>query len=137
MSDGLVTLMVVDDDRIDTMAIRRSFRKLNIGNPFVSARDGVEALEKLRGENGHDKIEAPVLVLLDLNMPRMNGHEFLDALRDDPLLQPTPVFVMTTSSAPDDRARAYGKNVAGYILKYQAGQEFVDAISMLEQYLDD
>jgi CheY-like chemotaxis protein len=134
MRNKPVTIMLVDDDRVDTAAIRRSFRDLNVSNPIVTARDGLEALEILRGEGAREKTESPVLILLDLNMPRMDGHEFLDALRADPALRPIPVFVMTTSSSPDDRARAYANNVAGYLLKYQAGQEFVDAISMLEHY---
>jgi CheY-like chemotaxis protein len=129
-----VTIMVVDDDRVDTMAIRRSLRELQITNPVIAAKDGIEALERLRGENGREKVNDPFLVLLDLNMPRMGGIEFLEELRRDPVLQQTLVFVMTTSSAVEDRARAYAKNVAGYILKYRSGADFQDAIGMLENY---
>src|SRR5271168_4913831 len=127
-----VTIMVVDDDRVDTMAIRRSLRQLQITNPVIAAKDGIEALERLRGDNGQQKVNHPLLVLLDLNMPRMGGIEFLEELRRDPILQNTLVFVMTTSSLAEDRARAYAKNVAGYILKYRAGGDFQDAIGMLE-----
>jgi CheY-like chemotaxis protein len=134
MNGSSVTILVVDDDRVDTMAIRRSLRELKIANPVVAARDGIEALEKLRGENGHDKVRSPLLVLLDLNMPRMGGLEFLDELRADPLLHSTLVFVMTTSSATEDRTRAYAKNVAGYVLKFQQEQGFQNAILMLEHY---
>jgi CheY-like chemotaxis protein len=129
-----VTIMVVDDDRVDTLAIRRSFKELHITNPVIAAKDGIEALERLRGENGREKVNHPFLVLLDLNMPRMGGIEFLEELRRDPILQRTLVFVMTTSSAAEDRARAYAKNVAGYILKYRSGGDFQDAIGMLESY---
>jgi len=132
-SDQLISVLVVDDDRVDTLAIRRSFRNLNIANPIIAAKDGIEALEHLRGENGRVKMRSP-LVLLDLNMPRMGGIEFLSELRRDPLLRPTLVFVMTTSSAEEDRDRAYDRNVAGYILKYRAGECFEDAIGMLEKY---
>jgi CheY-like chemotaxis protein len=128
-----VTIMIVDDDRVDTMAIRRSLRELKITHPVIAARDGIEALEHLRGENGREKVRSP-LVLLDLNMPRMGGIEFLEELRDDPVLHQTLVFVMTTSSAVEDRMRAYAKNVAGYILKHRAGARFQDAIAMLEHY---
>jgi len=131
--DHSVNILVVDDDRVDTLAIRRSFRKLNIRNPIVAAKDGIEALEHLRGENGREKMRSP-LVLLDLNMPRMGGIEFLAEVRRDPLLRPTLVFVMTTSSAMEDQERAYARNVAGYILKYRAGECFEDAIAMLEKY---
>lgn len=128
------TLLLVDDDRVDTLAVRRSLRRLDISCPVVTARDGIEALDHLRGENGHVRIVSP-LVLLDLNMPRMGGLELLEELRRDPVLRPTVVFVMTTSSAPEDRTRAYANNVAGYMLKYQAGQNFEEAIGMLGNYM--
>ena len=97
-------LLLVDDDRVDTLAVRRSLRGLDISCPVVSAQDRIEALERLRGEDGHARIELP-LVLLDLNMPRMGGLDFLKELRRDPVLRPTEVSVMTTSSAPEDRTR--------------------------------
>jgi CheY-like chemotaxis protein len=134
MQSDSVSILVVDDDRVDTMAIRRSLRELNIANPVTVARDGVEALDCLRGEHGHEKVRSPLLVLLDLNMPRMGGIEFLEELRADPLLRSTLVFVMTTSSAVEDRTRAYAKNVAGYVLKFQQEHGFQNAILMLEHY---
>ena len=134
MKDNQVTILLVDDDKVDTMAVRRSFRELNITNPVIATRNGIEALECLRGENGREKVPSPCLVLLDLNMPRMGGIEFLGELRNDPLLRRTLVFVMTTSEAEEDRMRAYDKNVAGYVLKHRPGQSFLDAIGMLQHY---
>jgi len=134
MLDHTVTILVVDDDKVDTMAVRRSFRDLKIANPVVEARNGIEALEHLRGQSGRAKVPSPCLVLLDLNMPRMGGIEFLEELRDDPLLRRTLVFVMTTSAAEEDRMRAYDKNVAGYVLKHSLGQSFMESISMLQFY---
>ena len=134
MIDHTVTILLVDDDKVDTMAVRRSFRELNITNPVIATRNGIEALECLRGENGRDKVPSPCLVLLDLNMPRMGGIEFLTELRNDPALRRTLVFVMTTSEAEEDRMRAYDKNVAGYVLKHRPGQSFLDAIGMLQHY---
>jgi CheY-like chemotaxis protein len=134
MMDHTVTILLVDDDKVDTMAVRRSFRDLKIANPVVEARNGIEALERLRGESGCIKVKPPCLVLLDLNMPRMGGIEFLTELRDDPLLRRTLVFVMTTSAAEEDRLRAYDKNVAGYVLKHRLGQSFLDSINMLQFY---
>ena len=134
MKSGTVTILLVDDDKVDTMAVRRSFRDLKIANPIIEARDGIEALERLRGENGQQQVAPPCLVLLDLNMPRMGGILFLEELRADPLLSRTLVFVMTTSSAEEDRMRAYGHNIAGYVLKHRPGQSFLDAIAMLEHY---
>ena len=134
MNSNMVTVLLVDDDKVDAMAVRRSFRELKIANPIVEAHDGIVALEHLRGQNGHEKLPSPCLVLLDLNMPRMDGIEFLTELRNDPQLRSTLVFVMTTSSAEEDRTRAYDRNVAGYVLKHRPGQSFLKAISILEHY---
>ena len=134
MRGDTVTILLVDDDRVDVMAVKRSFRELKIVNPVVEARNGIEALDHLRGQNGFGKVPLPCLVLLDLNMPRMGGFEFLEELRRDEELRSSLVFVMTTSAAEEDRARAYDKNVAGYVLKHRAGQSFLETISMLELY---
>ena len=78
MKDSTVTVLLVDDDKVDTMAVRRSFQALNITNPVVEARNGIEALDRLRGNNGYEKVPRPCMVMLDLNMPRMGGLEFLE-----------------------------------------------------------
>jgi CheY-like chemotaxis protein len=134
MKDRMVTILLVDDDKVDAMAVKRAFRQLKIANPVVEAHNGFEALERLRGENGHEKVPAPCLILLDLNMPRMDGIEFLSELRHDPLLRRTLVIVMTTSAAAEDRVRAYDKNVAGYILKHRSGESFLGSMTMLKDY---
>jgi CheY-like chemotaxis protein len=129
-----ITILLIDDDAIDVIAIRRSFWQLKIANPLVVARNGLEALDILRGDNSHAKLEAPYLILLDLNMPRMGGIEFLDELRRDPALRRTLVFVMTTSTADEDRERAYEKNIAGYVMKPGPGDGFAATIGALESY---
>jgi CheY-like chemotaxis protein len=129
-----VTILIVDDDKVDVMAVKRSFRDLKIANPVVEAHNGQEALDLLRGENGREKVPSPCLVMLDLNMPLMGGIEFLAELRRDPDLHRTVVFVMTTSTADEDRIKAYNHNVSGYVLKYRPGQTFLEAIGMLEAY---
>jgi CheY-like chemotaxis protein len=134
MSGKSVTILLVDDDKVDRMAIQRSFRSLKIANPVIEARDGVEALERLRGENGYESVPSPCLILLDLNMPRMSGIEFLRAVRADNALRRCLIFVMTTSAAEEDRMRAYDMNVAGFVLKDRSGQSFIEAISMLEHF---
>jgi CheY-like chemotaxis protein len=134
MKRNTLTILLVDDDKVDVMAVKRSFRELKIANPVIVAHNGIEALDCLRGQNGHPKVSSPCLVLLDLNMPRMGGVEFLDKLRHDEALRRTLVFVMTTSGAEEDRARAYNMNIAGYVLKHRPGQSFLEAISMLEHY---
>lgn len=134
MTARAVSILLVDDDTVDAMAVRRAFRELGIANPLIEARDGIEALARLRGEDGCAIVPPPLLVLLDLNMPRMGGIEFLDALRGDPALRRTVVFVMTTSAAAADRQGAYDRNVAGYIVKHPPGERFRELIAMLRDY---
>jgi CheY-like chemotaxis protein len=133
-SAGVATILLVDDDEVDVRATRRAFTTLRITNPLVTARDGIEALDLLRGKNGRARLAPPYLILLDLNMPRMGGVEFLTELRDDSELCQTVVFVMTNSAASGDRMRAYQKNIAGYVLKQDMDRSFVDAIALLHHY---
>jgi CheY-like chemotaxis protein len=129
-----VTVLLVDDDDVDVQAVRRAFRKAKIANPVEVARDGVEALAILRGEEGHDPIQRPYIIILDLNMPRMDGREFLTELRNDPQHHDAVVFVLTTSQADEDRAASYDKNVAGYIVKSDVGKGFLNVINLLDCY---
>lgn len=129
-----VNLLLVEDDEVDIQGLKRAFASSRIANPIVVAHDGIEALELLRGENGRTKLPKPHLVLLDLNMPRMDGIEFLEQIRADPELKNTVVFMITTSKAEEDKARAYGHNVAGYIVKQDPANTFMEAVSLLEHY---
>jgi CheY-like chemotaxis protein len=129
-----VNLLLVEDDEVDVQGLKRAFSKSRIANPIMVARDGIEALEMLRGENGHEKLPKPHLILLDLNMPRMNGIEFLETIRADEDLKCSVVFMITTSKADEDKARAYGHNVAGYIVKQDPANTFMEAVSLLEHY---
>ena len=131
---SMVNLLLVEDDEVDVQGLKRAFAKSRIGNPITVARDGIEALEILRGENGQAKLAKPHLILLDLNMPRMNGLEFLEAIRADEDLKASVVFMITTSKAEEDKARAYEKNVAGYIVKQDAANTFMQAVALLEHY---
>ncbi|GAB5536914.1 MAG: response regulator [Rubricoccaceae bacterium] len=126
-----VTLLLVEDDDVDAEAIQRAFRQQRIANPFVVVRDGVEALEALRQPGA---VPRPFLVLLDINMPRMSGIEFLEALRDDPQLRQAIVFVLTTSDRDEDKLAAYSQHVAGYIVKSRAGEDFLAVVQLLKAY---
>ncbi len=134
MSAESVNILLVEDDKVDVMAIKRALREIKVGNPLAVASHGIEALDMLRGENGHTRITQPRLILLDLNMPRMGGLEFLETLRGDPALRRSIVFVMTTSAAEEDRLRAYNLNIAGYLIKDCLGKNFLDSISMLKHF---
>ncbi len=129
-----VSILLVEDDELDVRAVKRAFRELKIANALYEARDGLEALDMLRGEHGHTPLPHPLIILLDLNMPRMGGIEFLDEIRQDPALRASVVFVMTTSAAEEDRFKAYDRNVAGYVLKHDPGRSFLDAVAMIEHY---
>ena len=129
--DQVVTLLLVDDDDVDIMSVRRALDELDIGNPVVVAHDGLEALEHLRGENGRAAIPRPYVILLDLNMPRMDGIEFLAELRADEALRHSTVFVLTTSSARTDQVQAYAHGVAGFITKGASDNVLREAVQML------
>jgi CheY-like chemotaxis protein len=129
-----VKILLVEDDEVDVMRVQRGFHQLRIANEIIRARDGIEALEILRGAGSQARIETPFLILLDINLPRMTGLEFLAALRADEELKVTVVFVLTTSKNDEDRLEAYRHNVAGFMLKDEAGREFVKAMEMLECY---
>jgi CheY-like chemotaxis protein len=130
----VVNVLLVDDDDIDVQAIKRAFRKAKIANPLTVARDGVEALAMLRGDNGYKPVSKPYIIILDLNMPRMDGLEFLDELRKDKEHHAAVVFVMTTSKDDEDRAASYDKNVAGYIVKSDVGEGFLKVTTLLDTY---
>jgi CheY-like chemotaxis protein len=129
-------MLLVEDDALDVMNVQRAFRKNNITNPLHVASDGVEALEILRGthETKEALPEERRLILLDLNMPRMNGIEFLHELRGDEELRGTTVIVLTTSDEERDKVEAYRLNVAGYILKPVTLSAFVEIMAALNKY---
>lgn len=134
MPGRTVTVLLVEDNVIEQEAVRRAFVRERISNPIVSAVDGVEALARLRGAPGVEPVERPYLILLDLNMPRMNGLELLTELRADPELKDSIVFVLTTSRSDEDRVASYNFNVAGYIVKSDVGAGFVRLIGLLDHY---
>jgi CheY-like chemotaxis protein len=123
--------MLVEDDQIDVLNVKRAFDKNHITNPLYVAGNGLEALKKLRSG------EVPAgrrIVLLDLNMPKMNGIEFLRELRNDPALAPTPVVVLTTSNNDRDKIDAFNLNVAGYLVKPVTFAEFSELMVTLNKY---
>ncbi|MBA6391321.1 response regulator [Colwellia sp. BRX10-3] len=125
-----VTLFLIEDDDIDAMSITRAFKKMFIGNEMIRATDGLEGLEMLRS----GAIPSPYIILLDLQMPRLNGLEFLAEIRQDPELAKSIVFVLTTSKSDEDMTASYQKNIAGYFVKEEVGEGFLDIVAMLEGY---
>jgi CheY-like chemotaxis protein len=132
----MLNILLVEDDEVDVMTVRRAFKQANISNHLFIASNGIDALAMLRGHCGQAS-SIPTerrIILLDLNMPRMNGLEFLRELRADPSIHNIPVVVLTTSNEEQDRLQAYQFNVAGYILKPIAFSNFVDLMVTLNKY---
>ncbi|QPJ60720.1 MAG: response regulator [Candidatus Nitronauta litoralis] len=132
---GQLKFLLVEDDQVDVKNVKRAFKKNNITNPLYIAGNGEEALEMLRGsKDGEPEIPSPHIILLDLNMPKMNGIEFLQELRKDPKLKPISVYILSTSDEEKDILKAYNLNVAGYILKPLDFTKFIKTISTLDSF---
>lgn len=129
-----VNILIVDDDDVAAESVVRSLRKHAMDFPVTLARDGMEALEILRNEHNELMIDKPYLILLDLNMPRMDGFEFLQEVRSDKNLHDSIIFVLTTSDADSDRTRAYHQNIAGYMVKSAVGPQFAKLANLLDNY---
>ena len=129
-----VSILLVEDDEVEIKALRRGMKKLELRNPVHIARDGIVALNMLRGVQGETPVAKPFVVVMDLNMPRMSGLELLAAMRADSELHRTVVFVLTTSMAEEDVLRAYDFNVAGYLVKADVSTSFINALVMLDHY---
>ncbi len=129
-----VTFLIVDDNELDVEKVERGFQRLKISNPLIRANDGFEALEVLRGSDTVTKLARPYVILLDVNMPRMNGIEFLKELRADSALADSAVVVLTTSDRIEDVEAAYENQVAGYIVKPISRDDMLTALSKLDAY---
>ena len=135
MSHKSLTILHIEDDDIDSMVMGRAFKTLEIPHPIVRAHDGLDALNMLKGENGKEKLNPlPDIVIIDLNMPRMNGIEFLQEIRSDENLRHLLVYVITTSNDEKDKAQAFRYNVAGYILKPVNLESFKEVLSALKNF---
>ena len=123
-------VLLVEDDSIDAMTVRRAFKDLKLANKLTHRINGEEALTYLRGPD----MEMPCLILLDLNMPRMNGIEFLKVIKQDDNLKRIPVIVLTTSNEECDVIESFKLCVAGYIVKPVDYKKFVEAIRTIDLY---
>ena len=129
------TFLIVDDDKVSVRAIRRAIESLRYANPVEVAGDGLEALEYLEGAIDPDSgVLPPHIVLLDLSMPRLDGHGFLERIRNNPALARLVVFVVTTSDAPKDVMEAYDRNIAGYLVKDDPLESLREGIELIGAY---
>lgn len=128
-----LNVLLVEDDDVAAESVTRSLNKVVPEVPVVNARHGREALDMI---NESGKIQSPYIVLLDLNMPVMDGFEFLEEVRSTPNLSNTVIFVLTTSNDDRDRMQAYHHNVAGYMVKSAVGPQFSKLAHLLRTYKD-
>jgi CheY-like chemotaxis protein len=123
-------VLLIEDDVIDAMTVRRAFKDLNLSNPLAHVTNGEEGLGYLKDPSN----PTPCVVLLDLNMPRMNGVEFIEIVKADPALRLIPIIVFTTSNDRCDITESYRHSVAGYIVKPVDYHSFVEAIAAVGLY---
>ncbi|MHC4507458.1 MAG: response regulator [Planctomycetota bacterium] len=123
-------ILLVEDDSVDVMTVKRAFKELDVSNQLVPAGDGEEALAYLRNQG----MARPCVILLDLNMPKMSGTEFLRIVKADDTLKTIPVIVFTTSSTEQDIAESFELGAAGYMVKSIDYGKFIDTIKTIDLY---
>lgn len=123
-------ILLVEDDQVDAMTVKRALKEIKVTNPVKVAGNGEEALDFLK-DKGNDK---PNIILLDLNMPKMNGIEFLKVVKNDEDMRKIPVVVLTTSREDQDRVESFSLSVAGYMVKPVDYLKFVDVVKAIDLY---
>ncbi len=126
----LKSILLVEDDIVDMMSVKRALKDINVTNPLYHVENGVEALEYLRNKEN----PRPTIILLDLNMPKMGGIEFLSIMKKDDSIRRIPVIILTTSRAEYDKVRSYDLGVAGYMIKPVDYQQFMEVIRAMCMY---
>jgi len=130
MMDNNKTILLVEDDMVDAMTVRRALKELQVSNPLTVRGNGEEALDYLKDSVN----EKPCIILLDLNMPRMNGIDFLKEIKCDDRLRSIPVIVLTTSKADQDVVTTFNMSIAGYMVKPVDYKQFVDTLRTIRLY---
>ena len=128
------TVLLVDDDDVTLEGVQRSFRRHEVPCRTVTAGSGLEALDILQGRHADKRLDTPVIVLLDINMPGMDGFQFLETVRADARLSRTVVFILSTSGRDQDRMRAYDDHVAGYMVKSSLGPQYAHLAEFIRKY---
>lgn len=123
-------ILLVEDDKVDVMTVNRALQEIKVTNPVVNLENGEEALKYLRDP---EKAK-PCIILLDLNMPIMNGIEFLEVVKHDPVLRRIPVVVLTTSGEQQDKINSFDLGVAGYMAKPVDYRQFVEVMRTIDAY---
>jgi CheY-like chemotaxis protein len=123
-------ILLVEDDRVDAMTVKRAIRQIKMHHSLIHAENGEEALEYLKNPSN----EKPWIILLDLNMPKMNGIEFLQVAKRDEVLKSIPVVILTTSKEQQDRIESFKFGVAGYMIKPVDYSQFVEMMQAIKMY---
>ncbi|VVC84010.1 response regulator [Sideroxydans sp. CL21] len=123
-------MLLVEDDQVDVMTVKRALEEIHVTNPVINRENGEEALKYLRDPGN----ERPCIILLDLNMPIMNGIEFLHVVKQDSQLKRIPVVVLTTSEEQPDKINSFDLGVAGYMAKPVDYRQFVEVMRTLDAY---
>ena len=132
-----IPILLVEDDQVDVMNVERAFKKNNIINPLHITSNGEEALNYLRNEDKFidpQSFPRPGIILLDINMPVMNGIEFLKIVKADQELRSIPVIILSTSHEEGDRVKSFDLSVAGYIVKPVDFNKFVEVVKLIDLY---
>ncbi|MDN5211664.1 response regulator [Fulvivirgaceae bacterium BMA12] len=123
-------ILLIEDDLVDQMTVKRAFKELKVINELQIANDGEEALEILRD----DSKDIPGIILLDLNMPKMNGIEFLQEVKKDQTFKTIPVIVLTTSKHEKDKVETFNLGVSGYMVKPVDYEQFLEIMKSIREY---
>ncbi len=134
---NVVTIVIADDDAEDREMIRKVFEKRHLGNPLVEVEDGEDLMDYLLRRHTYAHLQSeplPGLILLDLNMPRIDGRDALKEIKSNPKLGGIPVVILTTSNSEEDVLCSYKAGANGYIVKPITFEGFVDALGVVQRY---
>jgi CheY-like chemotaxis protein len=131
---NVISVLLVEDDPGDVVLIREAFEHNKVHNELVVVSDGVEAIEYLRGAGEHAGAQRPDVILLDLNLPRMDGREVLAEIKDDADLRTIPVVVLTTSEAEEDILRSYDLHANAYVTKPVDFDCFIEIVRQIDDF---
>jgi len=130
----VIDVLLVEDDPGDVLMTREAFEDNKVANRLAVVSDGVSALAYLRKEGEHADARTPDLVLLDLNLPRMDGREVLEAMKNDEALRSIPVVVLTTSEAEEDVVRSYSLHANAYVTKPVDFERFIEVVRQIDEF---
>lgn len=130
----VIDVLLVEDDPGDVLMTREAFEDNKVANRLAVVSDGVSALAYLRKEGEHADARTPDLVLLDLNLPRMDGREVLEAMKNDDALRSIPVVVLTTSEAEEDVVRSYSLHANAYVTKPVDFDRFIEVVRQIDEF---